>query len=72
MTKFKHSTIGKSIALMLALILLAGSFTACGKKEEVTTTESTTQATKVPTTASPYLTGEYNPLTGELAYDTSL
>ena len=73
MAKFKHTHLGKSIALMLALILLAGSFTACGKKEEeITTTESTTQATTVPTTASPYLTGEYNPLTGELGYDTSL
>lgn len=71
MFKLKHSYVGKAFALILAVVLLTSSFVACGK-EEPAPVESTTEATTVATTQSPYDRGEYNPLTGELNYDTTL
>ncbi len=71
MLKLKHSYIGKAFALILAVVLLTSSFAACGK-EEPAPTEPSTEATTIPTTKSPYDKGEYNPLTGELNYDTAL
>ena len=41
-------------------------------EEEPEPVESTTITTTAPTTQSPYDKGEYNPLTGELNYDTAL
>lgn len=72
MFKLKHSHVGRASALILAVILLTSSFVACGKEEEPTPTETTTKATTIPTTQSPYDKGEYNPLTGELNYNTAL
>ena len=71
MLKFKRSYLSKTFALMLAIVLLTGSFAACGK-EAPEPVESTTITTTAPTTQSPYDKGEYNPLTGELNYDTAL
>lgn len=72
MFKLKHSHLGKAFSLILAVVLLTSSFAACGKEEEPAPTEATTEQTTVTTTQSPYDRGEYNPLTGELGYDTSL
>ncbi len=71
MFKLKRSYVGKAFALILAVVLLTSSFVACGK-EEPAPVESTTEATTIPTTQSPYDRGEFNPLTGELNYDTTL
>ena len=72
MFKLRRSYIGKAFALILAVVLLTSSFAACGKNEEPEPTEPTTEATTATTTESPYDRGEYNPLTGELNYDTAL
>lgn len=72
MTKLKKSLTLRCTALLLALVMLTGAFTGCKKEEEPETTVPSTEATTVPTTVSPYATGEFNPLTGELNYDTSL
>lgn len=71
MLKFKYSYLSKAFALILAVVMLTGSLVACGK-EEAEPTEPSTEATTVTTTQSPYDRGEYNPLTGELNYDTKL
>ena len=71
MLKFKRSYLSKAFALILAVVMLTGSLVACGK-EEAEPTEPSTVATTVTTTQSPYDRGEYNPLTGELNYDTKL
>lgn len=57
---------------MLALVFITGTFAGCGgNKEEETTTVPTTQPTTQPTTSA-YLSGNINPLTGELNYDKAL
>lgn len=72
MTTLKKSKLTKILSLALTLIIVVGAFTGCGgKKEEETTTVPTTQAPP-PTTASPYLSGNINPLTGEVDYDKAL
>ncbi len=72
MTRQKKSFTLRCTALLLALIMIVGSFAGCKSSEEPESTAPSTEATTVPTTVSPYTTGEFNPLTGELNYDKAL
>ncbi len=64
MKKHTKSKLFKILSLTLALILILGTFTSCGdKEEEITTTEPTTAAPT--TTEAPVIR---NPLTGEPGY----
>lgn len=73
LANFRKSHSVKIISLVLALVFIVGTFAGCGgkKEEETTTTVPTTQPTTVPTTAA-YLSGNINPLTGELNYSEEL
>ena len=72
MAKLKKNTIFRLIALSLALVITVGAFAGCGKNTEEETTTEPIQTTAAPTTTSPYLSGDINPLTGEQGYDKEL
>lgn len=77
MNKQRNSVIKKSISLIMALMFILGTFTGCGDKEEVPPTTKAPATTEAVNTnpepeAEPYVTGNYNPLTGESNYPEEL
>ena len=68
LAKIKNKKITKALSLVIALILIIGSFVGCGKEEEEpTTTAPTTEATTLPPVPQ-----NVNPLTGEVGYPEEL
>lgn len=71
LTRLKSTRFAKTVSLVLALVFAFGAFTGCGKKSEEESTTIPPQTT-TPTTTDPYLSGNVNPLTGELGYNEAL
>ncbi len=68
LAKIKNKKITKALSLVIALILIIGSFVGCGKEEEEpTTTAPTTEAATLPPVPQ-----NVNPLTGEVGYPEEL
>lgn len=74
----KKSIIKKSVSLIMAMLFILGTFTGCGDKDKETSTTTKAPATTeavAPTPNTPaslYVTGNYNPLTGEGNYSSEL
>lgn len=72
----KNHLLRKSISLIIALVFILGTFTGCGDKSDATsaiapaTTQTIAPSPNPP--ASLYVTGNYNPLTGEANYSEEL
>lgn len=72
----KNHLFRKSVSLIMAMLFILGTFTGCGDKgEETSTTAPATTQAVAPAPDAPsglYVTGNYNPLTGEGNYSEDL
>ena len=70
----------KSLSLIMATLFVLGAFTGCGKTETSSTVPTTAKSTPTTEAVAPspeepvgiYVTGNYNPLTGEGNYSADL